>query len=119
MLKHYHILKLILSLKLIGTDIPKYNLAIECDEFNHSNRDPEYEEQRENFIKNELNCEFIRFNPDAKNFSTYDVIGDVLKYIEKLKDDELNKLKIEIDNLTEQLGDFLFTNEDETGPDNL
>ena len=69
--------------------IPKYNLAIECDEFNHSNRDPEYEEQRESFIKNELNCEFIRFNPDAKNFSTYDVIGEILKHIEKSKDQHL------------------------------
>jgi len=107
--------------------IPKYNLAIECDEFNHSNRDPEYEEQRESFIKNELNCEFIRFNPDAKNFSTYDVIGEILKHIEKSKNEELkasnqkiNKLKVEIENLTEQLGDLLFsTNEDEIGPDSL
>ena len=80
--------------------IPKYNLAIECDEFNQSTRDPEYEEQRESFIKNKLNCEFIRFNPDAKNFSTYDVIGDILKHIEKSKDQKINKLKIEIENLT-------------------
>ncbi|MGL5962361.1 MAG: BRO family protein [Cetobacterium sp.] len=115
--------------------IPKYNLAIECDEFNHSNRDPDYEEQREIFIKKELNCKFIRFNPDVKNFSTYDVIGEILKHVEKLKDEELeakdeelkasnqkiNILKVEVENLTEQLGDFLFStnNEDETGPDSL
>ena len=46
----------------------------------------------------------------------------------KAKDEELkasnqkiNKLKIEVENLTEQLGDFLFStnNEDETGSDSL
>jgi very-short-patch-repair endonuclease len=98
--------------------IPDYNLAIECDEFNHSNRDSEYEKQREYIIKNELNCEFIRFNPDVKNFSTYDVIGEILKHVERSKNEELkasnqkiNKLKVEVENLTEQLEIFLFSHD--------
>src|SRR3989304_2539318 len=45
---------------------PVYNIAIECDENGHQNRDKEYEQKREEYIKNTLNCEMIRFNPDSK-----------------------------------------------------
>lgn len=54
-----------------------YKLAIECDERNHSDRNPMYEINRENEIKKEINCEFIRYNPNATNFS----IGNVLNQI--------------------------------------
>jgi very-short-patch-repair endonuclease len=59
--------------------IHKYKLAIEIDENNHSDRDPEYEKNREEFIKNTLNCKFIRFDPDGKDCFISQLILDLLK----------------------------------------
>jgi very-short-patch-repair endonuclease len=61
--------------------IDEYDLAVECDEYNHRDRDPRKEKEREEFIRSELDCEFIRFNPDCKNFSIFKVIGIIHKFI--------------------------------------
>ena len=47
---------------------PKYKLAIECNEFDHRDRDIGYEIERQKHIEKLLNCTFVRFNPDAKDF---------------------------------------------------
>lgn len=60
---------------------PKYKLAIECDEFGHSDRPEGYDETRQEYIKNELNCRFIRYNPDSDNFSIFNVINNIINYI--------------------------------------
>jgi very-short-patch-repair endonuclease len=74
-----------------------YDLVIECDEFNHRDRDPQKERQREEFIKSELNCDFIRFNPDKKNFSVFEVIASIHKFIlnkvTREKDETIKKYK--------------------------
>ena len=46
---------------------PKYKLAIECDEFDHCDRDIGYEIGRQKRIEKLLNCTFVRFKPDAKD----------------------------------------------------
>lgn len=61
--------------------LPEYNLAIECDELGHRDRDNEYEIEREEFIKKELRCGFIRFNPDSEMFKISDVICSINKHI--------------------------------------
>jgi very-short-patch-repair endonuclease len=61
--------------------IDEYDLVVECDEYNHRDRDPQKEKEREEFIRSELDCEFIRFNPDCKNFSIFKVIGIIHKFI--------------------------------------
>ena len=58
----------------------EYNLAIEVDEFNHKDRDINYEIERQEYLINELKCKFIRFNPDEKNFN----IGDILFQINEI-----------------------------------
>ena len=60
---------------------PKYKLAIKCDEFGHSDRPEGYDETRQEYIKNELNCRFIRYNPDSDNFSIFKVINKIINYI--------------------------------------
>ena len=60
---------------------PKYKLIIECDEFNHKDRNKKYELERQNFIKDELNATFIRFNPDDNNFNILDVISKIHYHI--------------------------------------
>jgi very-short-patch-repair endonuclease len=61
--------------------IEEYDLVVECDEYNHRDRDPQKEKEREEFIRSELGCEFIRFNPDCKNFSIFKVIRSIHKFI--------------------------------------
>lgn len=56
---------------------PDYDLAIECDENNHKNRDPEYESTRQKYIEKKLGATFIRFDPDSKSFDIFDVISKI------------------------------------------
>ncbi len=44
-----------------------HNLIVECDENNHSDRDAEYEKNRENFLLSEGNS-IIRYDPNHKKF---------------------------------------------------
>jgi very-short-patch-repair endonuclease len=57
---------------------PNEKIAIECDEFNHKDRCPDYERTREEYIKKELQCKFVRFNPDEPNFSIFDVLNQIV-----------------------------------------
>ena len=61
--------------------LPNLKIAIECDENGHSDRELEQEFKRQNFIKQQLNCEFIRFNPDDDNFNIGKVINQILKEV--------------------------------------
>lgn len=61
------------------------NIAIEVDENGHNSYDQEFEIERENYIKEFLGCEFIRFNPDSKDFN----IGAVINKIMKLKNESI------------------------------
>ena len=46
----------------------KYKLEIEIDELNHNDRNIDYEIQRQKELEKELDCVFIRINPDAIDF---------------------------------------------------
>jgi len=50
-----------------------YNLAIECDEFDHKDRDTVYEKLREDDLLKQ-NITILRYNPNDKNFDLSDVI---------------------------------------------
>ena len=60
---------------------PEHKLATECDEHDHKDRDLNHDIRRQTFIEDQLNCKFIRYNPDAKDFT-----------IERFKQD-LNNVK--------------------------
>lgn len=53
------------------------NIAIEIDENGHNSYDEEFEITRERYIKEKLGCDFIRFNPDCKNFNIGTVINKI------------------------------------------
>ena len=59
----------------------KYKLAIEVDEFGHNARDINYEIQRQKAIEEELDCEFIRINPDEENFNERKAINKIHRQI--------------------------------------
>ena len=52
---------------------PRHQLAVECDEFGHKDRGIEYQVRRQKYIENKLGCQFIRFNPDARDFNIFEV----------------------------------------------
>ena len=46
----------------------EYKFAIEVDELGHTNRNINNEIERQKALEKELNCVFIRINPDEKHF---------------------------------------------------
>ena len=56
---------------------PEHKLAVECDEHDHKDRDINYEIRRQKFIEDQLNCKFIRYNPDAKDFMIESVLNKI------------------------------------------
>ena len=60
---------------------PEHKLAIECDEHDHKDRQIDYEIWRQKFIEDQLNCRFIRYNPDVIDFTTESALNKILEYI--------------------------------------
>jgi very-short-patch-repair endonuclease len=82
--------------------LEEYNLVVECDEYNHRDRDPKEEAVREAFIKSKLDCEFVRFNPDRKGFSVFEVIAEIHQFIIAEKDRVMEKAVAEKDRAMEK-----------------
>ena len=61
--------------------LPKQRLAIEIDENNHADRDPSYEQAREERIQEELGCKFLRINPDAPDFKLSWCVGRIIREV--------------------------------------
>jgi very-short-patch-repair endonuclease len=57
-----------------------YNLAIECDEYDHKDRNEIYEKNREHYLL-EQNITIIRYNPNNKNFDLSYVLCAITKII--------------------------------------
>ena len=61
----------------------EYNLAIEVDELGHNDRNITYEIQRQQALERELNCVFIRINPDAVDFNIFKEINKIHRHIKR------------------------------------
>ena len=61
----------------------EYKLAIEVDELGHNDRNIDYEIQRQKTLERELNCVFIRINPDEKDFNIFKEINKIRRHIKK------------------------------------
>lgn len=61
--------------------LPELKLAIECDENNHSSYCKYSEEEREEYIKEKLGCDFLRFDPCDYNFNVGKIINHIFKKI--------------------------------------
>lgn len=57
--------------------LKKLNIAIECDERGHSHYNQTKESQREKDITKELNCSWLRFNPDSTKFHLGELIAEL------------------------------------------
>ena len=90
---------------------PDYKIAIDNDEFNHIDRDPECEAKRRMEIEEEHDCTFIRFNTtDAPNFKINKAINEIYRHIKQSikKQTEESTKKSKIDVLSRELLEFKF-----------
>ena len=64
----------------------EYKLAIEVDELGNINRNIRNinnEIERQKALEKELNCVFIRINPDEKDFNIFKEINKIYRHIKK------------------------------------
>ena len=88
----------------------KYKLAIEIDELGHRDRNINYEIERQKALKRELDCVFIRINPDAIDFNIFKEINETHRHInQSTKQRTISKTKQSIiDNLSKRLLELEF-----------
>ena len=67
----------------------EYKLANEVDELGHTNRNINNEIERQKALEKELNCIFIRINPDEKDFSIFEEINKIYRHIKKFVIDKM------------------------------
>ena len=61
---------------------PEYRLAVECDEKQHKHGGAQDDDQiREQSIKNNIGCTFIRFEPYQTGFNIFKVINRIHRHI--------------------------------------
>ena len=60
-----------------------YKLAIEIDELGHSDRNIDYEIERQKITEEKLGCKFIRINPDEKDFNIFNATNKIYRRIKK------------------------------------
>ena len=61
-----------------------YKLTIEVNEKGHKDRNIDHEIKRQKILAKELSCEFIRINPDEKDFNIFKAINEIHRLIKKL-----------------------------------
>ena len=87
---------------LIDFYFPKYKLAVEIDELSHADRDSVKEKERQTEIVEYLGCNFIRINPDEKDFSAYDSLGEIYKFFDEFKKSDIKDLEKENEELRKE-----------------
>ena len=83
----------------------KYKLAIEVDELGHADKNVNNEIERQRALERELNCGFIRINPDERGFSMLREINKIYRHINqvtKLQTEQKTKESV-IDNLSNEM----------------
>ena len=58
----------------MGTDFPELNVAIEHDGHDPTNRNVN---QKMKLLENKLDCKFILYNPDAKDFTIERLVNKI------------------------------------------
>ena len=62
----------------------KHKLSIEVDELGHADRNLYNEIERQKALERELNCVFIRINPDEKDSNIFKEINKIYRHIKKI-----------------------------------
>ena len=79
----------------------KHKLSIEVDELGHADRNLDNEIERQKTLERELNCVFIRINPDEKDFNILKAINEIYRHIKnsskKSLIDKISKRLLELE----------------------
>ena len=72
----------------------QYNLlSYTIDENGHCDKNIDYKRKRQKVIKQELGCQFIRIDPDKKDFDSFKTVNDIFKHItQSTKKTVINKI---------------------------
>ena len=99
-----------LQTNLVDLYFHKYKLAIEIDELGHNDRNIDYEIQRKKALEKELDCVFIRINPNAIDFNIFKEISKIHRHINKLTKERTKQKtkKSIIDNLSKIMLEWEF-----------
>ena len=62
----------------------EYKLVIEVDGLGHNDRNIDYETQRQGALERELDCVFIRIDPDAPDFNIHKETNKIHRHIRQL-----------------------------------
>ena len=83
----------------------KYKLAIEVDELGHADRNINNEIERQRALETELDCVFIRIDPDERNFNMLREINKIYARINQVTKQQIEQKtkKSVIDNLSNDL----------------
>lgn len=65
----------------IDLHLPEHNIALECDENDHKDRDPVDEAERLSFIDSAIEPQWVRYNPTPDAFDIVRVLGDIYALI--------------------------------------
>ena len=79
----------------------KYKLAAEVDELGHADRNISHEIERQKVLEKELDCVFVRINPNEENFNIFKEINKIDRHIKKSTKkslvDDLSKRLLELE----------------------
>ena len=84
----------------------KYRLAEEVDEKRNKDRNIDHEIKSQKEIEKEFDFEFIRINPDGKDFDVYDKIDKIYNHIKELNE-KLTKESL-VDKISKRLSELKF-----------
>ena len=70
--------------------LPEYNIAVECDENNHSGYSSKEESKRFSVISAALHCDWIRYDPYSADFDIFRLINQLLIAMQKRQSSYLN-----------------------------
>ena len=78
-----------------------FKLVVEIDEKGQKDRNIDHELKRQEAVEKGLSCEFVRINPDEKDFNIFKTINEIYRQIRKLNEKPTKKFSI--DNLSNKL----------------
>ena len=82
-----------------------FKLAIDVDEKGHKDRNIDHEIERQKALEKKLSSQFIRINPDEKDFNIFHAKNEIIRHIKESikKSTEKSTIKSLIDELSNKL----------------
>ena len=74
----------------------EYNLVVEVEGKEHTDRDPVYEKKRKEVLEKKLACKFVRTNHSKGNYAVFYETGLIQTFISEFKNKKLKELEEEI-----------------------